>query len=116
VRKSCSAGLAATVSPGPWAISPAPGLPWIVSLLVILGEFFGALMLIAGLGTRFAAASLALIMLGAAWELRGNGFFMNWFGTQKGEGIELFVLAIGIAIALMFLGGGKWSIDATLQS
>jgi putative oxidoreductase len=92
------------------------GLPWIVSLLVILGEFFGALLLIAGLGTRFAAASLALIMLGAAWELRGNGFFMNWFGTQKGEGIELFVLAIGIAIALMFLGGGKWSIDATLQS
>src|SRR5215204_6270407 len=62
------------------------GAPWIVGLLVILGEFFGPLLLILGLGTRFAAASLALIMVGAAWQLRANGFFMNWFGTQNGEG------------------------------
>ena len=92
------------------------GTPWIVGFLVILGEFFGSLLLIAGFGTRFAAASLAIIMLGAAWQLRGNGFFMNWFGNQKGEGVELFVLAVGIAIALTFLGGGKWSLDATFQS
>src|ERR1700712_5249638 len=92
------------------------GTPWIVGFLVILGEFFGSLLLIVGFGTRFAAASLAIIMLGAAWQLRGNGFFMNWFGNQKGEGVELFVLAVGIAIALTFLGGGKWSLDAAFQS
>src|SRR4051812_18535346 len=40
------------------------GTPWIVGLLVILGEFFGSLMLIAGFGTRFAAASLVVIMAG----------------------------------------------------
>jgi putative oxidoreductase len=90
------------------------GVPWAVGALVILGEFFGSLMLISGLGTRFAAASLVVIMLGAAWQLRGNGFFMNWFGQQKGEGIELFLLAIGIAVALVFTGGGKWSLDALL--
>jgi len=90
------------------------GTPWLVGLLVILGEFFGSLMLVLGLGTRFAAASLVVIMLGAAWQLRGNGFFMNWFGQQKGEGIELFLLAIGIALALVFTGGGKWSVDALL--
>ncbi len=92
------------------------GTPWIVGLLVILGEFFGSLMLIAGLGTRFAAASLVLIMLGAAWQLRGNGFFMNWFGQQKGEGIELFLLAIGMALALVVLGGGRWSADSLLPA
>ena len=90
------------------------GTPWVVGLLVILGEFFGSLLLIAGFGTRVAAASLVAIMLGAAWQLRGNGFFMNWFGNQKGEGIELFLLAIGIAVALVITGGGKWSVDALL--
>ena len=92
------------------------GLPWIVGLLVILGEFFGALMLIAGVGTRFAAASLAVIMAGAAWQCRVNGFFMNWFGNQKGEGLEFFFLAIGIALALTVLGGGKWSVDSRLAA
>ena len=90
------------------------GTPWAVGLLVILGEFFGSLLLIAGLGTRFAAASLVLIMLGAAWQLRGNGFFMNWFGNQKGEGVELFLLAVGIGLALVVTGAGKWSLDSLL--
>lgn len=90
------------------------GTPWIVGLLVILGEFFGGLLLIAGFGTRFAAASLVVIMLGAAWQLRGNGFFMNWFGNQKGEGVELFVLAVGIGLALVVTGAGRWSVDSLL--
>ena len=63
---------------------------------------------------QLAAASLALIMLGAAWQLRGNGFFMNWFGNQKGEGLEFFLLAVGIAVALVITGAGKWSVDALL--
>ena len=90
------------------------GLPWIVGALVILGEFFGSVLLIAGLGTRFAAGSLAVIMAGAAWQCRANGFFMNWFGNQKGEGLEFFFLAIGIALALVVLGGGRWSVDARI--
>src|SRR3954467_3831819 len=90
------------------------GTPYAVGLLVVLGEFFGSLMLITGVGTRFAAASLIVIMLGAAWQLRGNGFFMNWFGNQKGEGLEFFLLAVGMAISLVITGSGKWSIDALL--
>ena len=88
------------------------GTPWVVGLLVILGEFFGSLMLITGLGTRFAAASLVVIMLGAVWQHKSNGFFMNWFGNQKGEGLEFFVLAIGMAVALVISGAGKWSVDS----
>ncbi len=92
------------------------GLPWIVGALVILGEFFGSVMLIVGLGTRFAAGSLAVIMAGAAWQCRANGFFMNWFGNQKGEGLEFFLLAIGIASALVITGGGRWSADARIAA
>jgi hypothetical protein len=40
-----------------------------------------------------------------------NGFFMNWFGTQKGEGFEYHLLALGLALIVILRGGGKWSLD-----
>lgn len=49
----------------PWAPHGKTGMSWVVAFLVIIGEFFGSLALLAGLLTRFAAASLAVIMLGA---------------------------------------------------
>jgi len=45
----------------------------------------------------------------------GNGFYMNWFGQQAGEGFEFHILAVGIMLALVVLGGGKYSIDNTLN-
>jgi len=44
-----------------------------------------------------------------------NGFFMNWFGTQAGEGFEYHILAVGMALTLMIAGGGRWSVDAMLM-
>ena len=91
------------------------GLPWLISLLIIIGESFGSLALLAGLLTRFTAASLAVIMFGAITLVHlPHGFFMNWFGQQKGEGFEYHLLVIGIAAALLVTGGGKWSIDGEL--
>src|SRR3954469_11637200 len=59
---------------------PAP-----VALLVILGESIGALLLIAGLGTRIAAFGITATMLGAVLTTHGGvGFFMNWYGSQAG--------------------------------
>jgi len=43
-----------------------------------------------------------------------HGFFMNWFGTQQGEGFEYHLLALGISIALVIGGGGAWSVDALI--
>ena len=88
------------------------GLPWIIAFLIIIGESFGSLGLLAGFLTRFAAASLAVIMLGAITMVHlPNGFFMNWFGQQQGEGYEYHLLVIGIAAALLITGGGRWSVD-----
>ena len=88
------------------------GLPWIVAFLVIIAESFGSLALLAGLLTRFTAASIALIMLGAITMVHlPHGFFMNWSGQQQGEGFEYHLLAIGIAAALLVVGGGRWSVD-----
>ena len=88
------------------------GLPWIIAFLIIIGESFGSLGLLAGFLTRFAAASLAVIMLGAITMVHlPHGFFMNWGGQQQGEGYEYHLLVIGIAAALLVTGGGRWSAD-----
>jgi len=89
------------------------GMPILLAVLVILAEFVGSLGVILGIGTRFMAFSIALTFAGAM-IIGGhinNGFFMNWFGNQTGEGIEYFILVLGSAIALIFGGGGKWAVD-----
>ncbi len=88
------------------------GMPWLIAFLVIVGEFFGSLALLAGFLTRFSAASLGVIMLGAIFLVHlPHGFFMNWFGKQAGEGYEYHLLVIGIAAVLTIVGGGRWSVD-----
>ena len=90
------------------------GAPWIFAVLAILAESVGGVMLITGFGTRVAALGIAGVMLVAASQHRANGFFMNWTGAQKGEGIEFHLLALGLIVALLLLGGGKWSVDSLL--
>lgn len=91
------------------------GLPWILALLVILAEFLGAIGLAVGLLTRVAAFGVLSVMLGAIFMVHAqNGFFMNWYGAQKGEGFEYHLLVIGIALFLMLRGGGALSADRTL--
>ncbi len=90
------------------------GAPWIFALLAILAESVGGVMLLVGFGTRLAALGVGGVMAVAMTMHWQHGFFMNWFGQQKGEGIEFFILALGIAAALLALGGGKWSVDGRL--
>lgn len=90
-------------------------LPWLVALLVIIGESFGSLGLLIGLLTRVTAASMALIMVGAIGLVHWpNGFFMNWSGKQAGEGFEYHLLVIAICAALVITGAGKWSGDSVI--
>lgn len=93
------------------------GLPAPVAVLVIATEFLGPLFLLAGLGTRFVALGFTAVMLGAITTTHfANGFFMNWFGQQAGEGYEYHLLVIGMTLALIVGGGGRWSLDRRLAS
>lgn len=92
------------------------GLPSALVVLIIVGEFFGALGLITGLLGRFCAAATIVIMLGAVFMVHfGNGFFMNWYGSQKGEGYEYHLLMIGLCLIVLLRGSGKMSIDQRLM-
>jgi putative oxidoreductase len=92
-------------------------LPYAVGLLVILAESFGALGVIFGAATRLGALGILAVMIGAALTAHlPHGFFMNWSGQQKGEGYEYHLLAGAIAIALIILGGGAFSVDAWLAA
>jgi putative oxidoreductase len=91
------------------------GLSAPLAALLIVGEFAAGLGLIVGLLGRVAALGTLAIMLGAVFTAHlPNGFFMNWSGTQKGEGIELHILAIAMAVAVALQGSGALSIDQAL--
>ena len=90
------------------------GLPWIVGFTVIIIEFFGPIALIIGFATRLWSMAIIAVMLGVIITSFNDYFFMNWFGNQKTEGFEFFLLAIGMALSLVIYGGGKFSIDAKI--
>ena len=90
-------------------------LPSVLAVLVILIESIGALFVLVGFLTRLAALGIALQFLGVMFMVHWqNGFFMNWTGAQKGEGIEFFLLLLALSIILLITGGGKSSIDAAI--
>jgi putative oxidoreductase len=43
------------------------------------------------------------------------GFFMNWTGTQKGEGFEFHLLVLAATAFLMIRGAGAASVDRLLS-
>jgi putative oxidoreductase len=90
---------------------PAP-----LAFLAIAAEFFGGIGLILGFLTRIAAFGIGVNMLVAIMTVHHNfGFFMNWTGTQKGEGFEFHLLVLAMVAFLMIRGGGAFSIDRLLS-
>lgn len=92
------------------------GIPAPFGFLAIMAECFGALFLILGLATRLSAFGMAVTMtvaaiMGGAYK---NGFFMNWFGNQAGEGLQFFIIVVLASLAVMIRGGGAASVDGWL--
>ena len=85
------------------------GLPASFALLAGLIEFFGGLMLAAGLATRLVAALVVGLMAVAVLQVHlGAGFF--W--TSGGFEYPLFWGIV--ALAFVIRGGGRYSLDALI--
>jgi putative oxidoreductase len=90
-------------------------IPAVFAVLAIAAEFLGSLGLITGFLSRIAAFGIAVNMIVAVKMVHGaNGFFINWYGNQKGEGFEYHILAVGLALIVMIYGAGLASVDAII--
>jgi len=86
----------------------APGAGWAVFVGGV--EVIGGLLLAIGLFTRIAAAAIAIQMLYIV-------FFINWangFFTIPKAGIEHPLLWGIVALAFVFMGGGRFSVDRAI--
>ena len=88
------------------------GIPAPFAFLGIATQFFGGCLLTLGLAGRIAALGIIGNMVVAVAKVHWQfGLFMNWFGTQKGEGFEYHLLAITIGLLVVIRGSGAFSLD-----
>jgi uncharacterized membrane protein YphA (DoxX/SURF4 family) len=80
---------------------PAPGFfAWVVAIV----ETFGGLAVLIGFGTRVASALIACVMVVAILVVKlSQGFLGGW---------EFDFTLLMVALALVILGSGPWSVSA----
>jgi putative oxidoreductase len=85
------------------------GMLGLLAWPVAIGEFFGGLGLILGVLSRFSAASLIVIMLGAIAMVHGkNGFLLS------NQGFEYNFALIGLMLPTLLAGPGSFTIGRYL--
>src|SRR5258705_9952516 len=83
-------------------------VPKSVAWLVIVGQSFGSVALIAGFLGRIAAGGLFVIFTGALIVHLPNGWTMNWFGDKNGEGIEYHAMLLSLLLIVIVKGNGAF--------
>lgn len=83
-------------------------MPQVAAALIIAVEFFGGLMMLAGLLTRWVGLAFAFAMLVASVQVHlPNGFFMP-------GGYEFTMALAAMALGLALTGAGRFSVDAII--
>ena len=90
-----------------------PGMtPAMVNLVMLLSivEPLGAIALIFGFLTRWAAAGLAIIMTGSLYFVYFV-YHIGIFTTEKGTGMDYNLLLLAGSVVLVAFGPGPYSLD-----
>jgi putative oxidoreductase len=89
------------------------GIPPFLTAIALAVEFFGGVAVLIGVATRTAALGLAAIMIVAIARVHWvNGFFINWTLTpNRGHGFEMNLALLGMSLALVTGGAGRFAID-----
>ena len=93
--------------PGTAQFFESLGLPSVLAYVTVAAELVGGVLLILGIGTRWVAAALVPILLGAAWVHAGNGWL---FSAPKG-GWEYPVFLVIAAVVQALLGDGAFALS-----
>jgi putative oxidoreductase len=96
-----------------WSTSPEGMSVVLLNLTRFLSivEPLGSLALLVGVLTRWAAAGLGIIMVGAVFFARFT-LEANVFTSPQGTGLDYNLLILAGCIALFAFGAGAWSVDA----
>ncbi len=86
------------------------GLPEFIAYGVYFGEIVVPILLIVGLFTRISALVFVINMVAAILLAHGSDLFS--LGKTGGLVIELALFYLLAALAIMFIGAGKYSLDA----
>jgi putative oxidoreductase len=78
--------------------------------LLSIVEPLGSLALLLGVLTRWAAAGLGIIMVGAIFYARLT-LHAGVFTAPQGTGLDYNLLILAGCIALIAFGAGRWSVD-----
>ncbi len=85
---------------------PAPD---VMAYVVTYLEFLGGIALIIGLATRYVAALFVIEMIFTNILVK---FDVGLIASEGGVGAELDILVLAIALCLVLVGAGSWSVDA----
>jgi putative oxidoreductase len=92
--------------PGTVKFFESLGLPGPLAYVVFWAELVGGVLILAGVYSRWVAAALIPILLGAAWAHAGNG----WVFSAPNGGWEYPVFLAAAAAVQALLGDGKYSL------
>lgn len=92
--------------PGTAKFFESIGLPGPLAYLTFAAELIGGVLILTGVGTRWAALALVPILLGATWAHAGNG----WVFNAPNGGWEYPAFLTIAALVQVLLGDGAYSL------
>src|SRR3972149_5983382 len=92
--------------PGTVKFFDSRGVPGPLAYLPFAAELVGGALILAGLGSRYAAAALVPVLIGATWAHAGNG----WLFSAPNGGWEYPAFLAAAAIAQALLGDGRYAL------
>ncbi|MBS1216831.1 MAG: conserved rane protein of unknown function [Proteobacteria bacterium] len=97
--------------PGTAQFFQSLGLPGVLGYVTFFAELVGGGLILAGVGTRWVAAALVPVLLGATWAHLGNG----WLFSAKGGGWEYPAFMTLTALAQALLGDGAYAVSSLFR-
>jgi putative oxidoreductase len=97
--------------PGTVKFFESLGLPAASAHLTVAVEAVGGLMLVLGVKTRYAAAALLPVLLGASWVHWKNG----WLFTNAGGGWEYPVFLAVATVVQALVGDGAYALKPGIR-
>jgi len=96
--------------PGTVRFFESIGLPGALAYVTIIAELAGGALILAGAWSRWVAAALVPILIGATWAHAGNG----WAFSAPNGGWEYPAFLALAAMAQALLGDGKFALSGIL--